>query len=153
MKKLVDFSMAVKSFAAMIFAGFMCLYMVAGFLYVIITENPFEYSIPFAFAIQGAILSMLISCLWGVFFSGVIIKKWRYFARMIMFSFSIMILLAVCFLTVSAIPAEWTNLWLIAVGGVGAFVVILAVISEIYFKATGERYTKILQSYKENILK
>ena len=148
MERLIDFSLPLKSFAAMIFAGFMCLYMAAGFLYAAITGNPFEYAIPFAFVIQGAVLSLLISCLWGLFLSEAVIQKRRYFSRIVMFALSLAALLSAYSLAFLAMPAKWADLWLISTGGVGAFVVVLAVISEMYFRATGKRYTKILESYK-----
>lgn len=151
MKKFMDFVVVVKAFAAMLFAGLMILYMVSGVLYTHISGGAFEYSIPFIFVLQGLGLSMAISVLWGVFISDVLIKKWRFVKRFIVFKASLMPLVAICFFTFLAIPTEWTIPWLISVLAVSGFVVILAILSEIYFKKTGENYTEALKQYKKHI--
>jgi hypothetical protein len=61
--------------AAMIFAGFICLYMISGILYTIVTGMEFNYMIPFVFVLQGLGLSVFISILWELFYGNVIIKK------------------------------------------------------------------------------
>jgi len=148
MKKLVALSIPLKAFASMIFAGIIILYMVSGFAYTTITGNAFDYAIPFAFVIQGALLSTIISLLWGVFLSDVIIKKWRFAKRCIMFMLSLILFLALCFFTFLAIPADWTMPWFIALLAVSVFVVILAILSETYFRKTGEHYTQVLKAYQ-----
>ena len=55
MKKLIRFIMPVKTLAAMIFAGLMCAYVVAGALYGLIVYPGFEYTFPFIIVIQGVI--------------------------------------------------------------------------------------------------
>ena len=149
MRTLIALSVPVKAFASMIFSGTMILYMVSGFMYTTITGEVFDYAIPFVFVAQGAILSMVISILWGIFLSDVLIKKWRFAKRCIMFKLSLIPLLALCFFTFLAIPMEWTIPWFIAVVVVSIFVVVLAVLSEIYYKKTGAHYTEALKQYKE----
>ncbi|MCL2387667.1 MAG: hypothetical protein FWC89_09005 [Defluviitaleaceae bacterium] len=149
MKKLVTLSVPIKAFASMIFAGIMVLYMVSGVAYSIITGEAFEYAIPFVFVVQSALLSTIISALWSVFLGGTVIKKWRFTKRLIMFKLSLILLLALCFFTFLAIPADWTMPWFISILAVSVFVVILAMLSEVYFKKTGERYTEALKQYKE----
>jgi len=148
MKKLMEFVMPLKAFSAMIFAGLVILYMVSSVLYTHFTGIEYGYSIPFVFILQGIGLSVLISLLWGLYFSNVIIKKWRFFLRHIMFEISLLALLAICFFTFFAIPTELANIWLIASGIVALFVIMLSSLSEMYFKKTGKRYTEILKNYK-----
>ena len=148
MERLVAFVMPLKVFGAMIFTGFIILYMMSGVLYAYFSGNEFNYTIPFTFILQGLILAALISLLWGIFFSDVIVKKWRYFSRLIVFSISLMVLLAVCLLTFIAIPVHWACLWLITNGIIGIGVVFFSIISEIRFKSTGRRYTEMLNLYK-----
>ena len=151
MKKLIDFSMPLKMFASAIFAGFMILYMMSGVVYAYITGDDFTYAVPFIFVLQGLLLSTLISLVWGLLFSDILIKKWRCFPRLIIFAVSMMVLLGACVLTFMAIPTEWANLWLITNGCIGLGLIIFAAVNEVRFKATGRRYTEILKSYKNTL--
>ena len=148
MKKLIQFSVPFKAFASMLFAGIITLYMVSSFLYTVITGEELSYSVPFIFILQGMGLSVLISLLWSLFYSNIVIKKWRLYIRHILFELSILALFAVCFFSFSSISTVWTKLWLAAVAAVSVFVIILFGICEMYFKKTGKRYTEILKSYQ-----
>jgi phosphatidylserine synthase len=148
MKKIMAFVLPIKAMAAMIFAGLMCLYMLSGILYAGVTGVEFNYMIPFIFVLQGLGLSVLIAILWELFFSNTVIKKWRFFLRHVMFEISLLALLAVCFLTFSAIPTDWAKLWLIAAGSVAVGIIAISGIGEMYYKKTGKRYTEILRNYK-----
>lgn len=151
MKKLLRLVIPVKSFAALIFTGLICLYIVTGSLCAIILHEPFDYSIPFIFVLQGLILAIVISVLWAVLLGDGVVKKIRYFPRLIIFSISLMALLAICLLVFFAIPTNWAKLWLIVAGCVCAGIVMLSILAEWYFKATGRRYTEILNEYKSNM--
>ena len=148
MEKLVNFAMPLKMFGAAIFSGFVILYMLTGILYAHVTGSEFVYAVPFVFIFQGLILAALISLLWGVLFSDILIKKWRCFPRLLLFSLSLMALMAVCVLTFVAIPTEWASLWLITNGGVGLGLIIFAIVNEARLKATGKRYTEILKQFQ-----
>ena len=150
MKNLLDFVMPLKIFGSMIFTGFIILYMISGVVYAYISDEAFSYAVPFVFILQGLLLAAMTSLLWGVLFSDVIIKKWRYFQRLIVFSVSLMTLLAVCLLTFVAVPSEWANLWLLTNGCIGVGLIVFSVISEIRFKSTGRRYTEMLNIYKSS---
>jgi phosphatidylserine synthase len=152
MKKMMAFVLPLKSMAAMIFAGFICLYMGSSILYAVFTGIEFNYSIPFVFILQGLVLSVLISILWELFFSNIIIKKWRFFLRHLIFELSLLALLAVCFFTFLAIPTDWAKLWLLVVGIIGVGIITISSISEMYYKKTGKRYTEMLKTYKSTIL-
>ena len=151
MNKLVKFSIPFKAFGAIIFSGLIILYMVTVFIYKNVTGVELDYNIPFILVIQGIGLSVLISLLWSLFFSNVIIKKWRFFIRHILFELSMLVLVAISILTFLAIPTNLTKLWLIAVVAVSVFVIILFGICEMYYKKTGKRYTEILKAYQETI--
>ena len=153
-KKILSWVIPMKSFAAMIFAGFIGLYMVTGGLYAVLwNDSSFNYTIPFIFILQGLVLSVLISILWNVILGEGVIKRMRYLPRLIIFSASLMAMLAVCLLVFFAIPTEWAKLWLIIAGGVCGVIIFISVLCEIYYKMTGRRYTEILQDYKSNIIK
>lgn len=151
MKKILRCVVPVKSFAALIFTGLICLYMVTGSLGSTILNIPFDYTIPFVFALQGLVLAILISILRVVLLGDGVIKKMRYFPRLMIFSISLMALLAACLLVFLAIPTAWAKLWLIVAGCITAGVVVLSILGEMYFKATGKRYTEILNEYKSKI--
>jgi hypothetical protein len=149
--KLAAFVMPLKIFGAAIFSGFIILYMVSSVLYARVTGEAFSYAIPFVFVLQGLLLAALISLFWGLLFSGVLIKKWRYFPRIVIFSLSVMALLAACFLTFMAIPTDWAGFWLTTNGVVGLGLIVFSVIGEMHFQATGKRYTEILKNFQASI--
>ena len=152
MKRIFEIVLPFKSFTAMIFSGFMILYMVGAIIYSTITGHLFNYSIPFAFVLQSIGLSVIISVLWGVFFSKAIIKKWRFFLRHIMFELSVFSILGLYFLTFFNISSEEAKLWLIIAVIVAFFVILLTSICEMYFRKTGKDYTEMLKIYKKNNL-
>ena len=152
MKKIIEIVMPFKSFTAMIFSGFMILYMVGTIIYSTITGHIYNYSIPFAYVLQSIGLSVIISVLWGVFFSKVIIKKWRFFLRHIMFELSVFSILGLYFLTFFNVSSEEAKLWFIVAVTVAFFVILLTSICEMYFRKTGKDYTEMLKTYKKNNL-
>jgi len=125
-KKVRSIVGPIKSFAALIFTGMVCLYMVAGFLCDKIKNEPFNYSIPFIFVILWLLLSVMISVFWSVFFSDKAIKKWHYIPRLIVFSVALVVLLAACLLILLGTP--WGKLWVLVAGCATAGVVVLSII-------------------------
>ena len=148
MKKLINFVMPLKALGSMLFAGFIILYMISGAAYSFVTGEKFNYSIPFIFVFQGLILSVLIAGIWGILFNETIIKKWRYFKRLIVFAVIMTALMAGCLAIFFAIPTQWAKLWLITTGLVGAGFILISVIGEIYFRVVGRRYTEILKNFQ-----
>jgi uncharacterized membrane protein YfcA len=114
-------------------------------------DEPFDYSIPFIFVLEGIGLSLLIATLWTLIFNERANRKRRWFPRLIIFAVSLMALLAICLLVFVAIPTEWAKLWLIVAGCVAFGVVVLSVIAELFFRATGKKYTEILKEYQANV--
>jgi len=152
MKTLTFYLMQIKTFAAWIFSGMICLYMAGGALYQWIYSDPnFNYTIPFIFLLEGIVLALVIPVLYGLFFSEMVIKKWRYFPRLVLFVLSLLILLALCVLVFFAVPTYWAKLWWLAIGAAAAIIVLLSIIAELYFLKTGKRYTEILKNYKSGI--
>ena len=150
MKRIIELTTPIKAFAAMLFAGFICLYIFGGFLYATFLDTSFDYAISFIHLIQGIGFAMVISLLWGIFFSTVIIKKWSFILRQLLFDFSLAILFILCIFMFSVISTEWNLLWLTVAGVMIIFVIVLSIISEWYFKRTGEQYTELLKLYQSN---
>ena len=152
MKKFMGLIIYIKSFAALIFAGLMLSYMVAGWLYATIKQVSFNYTIPFIFVIQGVILALAISVFWYLIFTDTVFKKLRYSIRLIGFVLILVLILTGFLLMFFSQPTNWAKLWLI-IAGLFVFVTAgISVLGEIYFRMTGKRYTQSLNKYKENML-
>ena len=151
MKKLMEIAIPIKSFTAMIFSGFMVLYMISALIYSIAAGQIINYGIPFAFVLQSIGLSLIISVLWSIFFSNAIIKKWRFSLRLIVFKLSLLAVLGLFFFTFFNVSLEEARLWFIVALIIALFIILLTGICEMYFRKTGKDYTEILKTYKKNI--
>jgi len=143
--------MGVKTVAAYIFAGLVCLYMVSGPICSSVLHQRFEYTIPFVFLIQGIVLSLLIAVIWQALLSEDALAQGHFFPRLIVFCLAVMVLLALCLLTFFALPTDWAKLWLMVAGAISAGVVVLSILAEIYYRATGKKYTEVLRRYQSNL--
>ena len=104
---------------------------------------------PFIFILRDLLLAILIAVFWQIFLTDYIIKKMRYYLRIILFVGTLSILLFGFFAIFYVAPVDWAKLWLIIAG---LFIILIAIIStacELYFKKTGKRYTEILEEYKK----
>jgi len=150
MRKLAEVTTPIKFFAASMFSGLVCLYMVSGFLYAFFTGEEVSYSIPFIFVIQGMGLTLVIAILRELFFGDFVIRKWRFFLRTTVFCISLIALLFACTLTFLAVPTEWAFLWLISASVLALGVTVIFGISEMYYRKTGEWYNEVLRNYKND---
>ena len=149
MKKLIAFIMPVKFVAGGILFGLIGMYMVAGTINARLTGAEFEYSVPFSFILQGAVLAIIVAALVEVFFGETVIKKWRFFKRALFFGLSLIILIVVGVLISFTLRGDaWVYLWLIGIIVI-TMGIIVAGATEIYYRKTGERYTELLRAYKE----
>jgi len=151
MKKLVEFVMPIKVFAAMMFFGLIVLYVVSGIAYAIITGQAIDYAVPFVFIFQSLGLSVVIALLWELLFNESIIKNWRFFRRYTMFSLSMLTLLMVCFFTFLAVPIEWARYWMFATLAFFAGTTVFFSLNELHYKKTGEQYMAVLNTYKKSL--
>ncbi|MCL2405488.1 MAG: hypothetical protein FWC92_08075 [Defluviitaleaceae bacterium] len=149
MKKLIATVIPLKLIAGGILFGLIGFYMVVGTLYARLTSADFEYSVPFAFIIQGAVLAIAIAVLWEVFFGENVITKWRFFRRAIAFNFALIVLVAICYLTSFALPTGWEHLWLIGTAVITLGIAVMSGLNEIYYRKTGARYNEMLRIYKQ----
>ena len=146
---MMKFIVPLKFIAGGVFAGLIGFYMVVGALYAHITDAAFEYSIPFAFIIQGAALSMGIALLWGLCFEDAVIKNWRFFKRALLFNILLVGLVAVCFLTAFALPSDGATLWLAGAGVLALGFSVMAALYELYCRKTGQRYNELLRIFQQ----
>jgi len=151
MKKFIALTTTLKAFAAMLFAGFICLYMVGGVGYAILIDGAFDFTISFIHLVMAIGFTMSVSLLWGVCFGHVVIKDWAFASRYALFVFTLVILLATTFFYFSFLTTPWNLLWLTAATLIVAFVMVLSVVSEWYFKKTGEHYTDVLRIYQSQM--
>ena len=150
MKKIIELTTPIKAFAAMLFAGFVILYMVGGVLYANFLDTSYDYTISFVLILLSIGFSTLLSLLWGICFSDVVIKKWRFIYRYLLFGFSALVLLGLSFVVSSLMSIERPMLWLIVALVIGIFAIVLAFLREWYFRKTGEHYTELLKLYQSN---
>jgi len=152
MKKLIELMVPVKSFAAMLFAGFVCLYIFGGFVYGAFIDETFVYSISFWHLIAGIGFSMGLSLLWGFTFSDVVIKKWSFVKREMLFVLLVVLFGVAGFIKMQVIFASpGQDLLLIVAGVVLVFVIVLSLLSEWYFRKTSLRYTAMLKLYQAEV--
>ena len=149
--KLLQWLMPVKNLAALIFAGLMCGYMAAGALYSVLKPYPFNYTIPLIFLLQGLGMSIVTAVLWTVLLGDDRPHKARYLPRLVLFGVLLVVALSLCFLNFFALHTDWAKLWLIVAGVVLAGVAGLSVLGELYFRATGRKYTALLRTYQEKL--
>lgn len=94
-------------------------------------------------------ISLAVSLMQFVFFSGHIIKKLRYSLRLVLFSLLLVGALSLCAVIFHWFPLENGGAWFFFVG---AFLVCLLVFTlgfEIYFWAAGKKYDGLLGQYRE----
>jgi len=152
MKTFMHEVLAAKTLAAMIFAGFICAYVAAGYLYaVVFPAAAFNFTIPFIFVIEGVVLSVVVAALWRLLISDDAPVKWRFSGRLIVFALLLMVALALCVLVFFPFPTYWAKLWWIVIGCVTAAIGALAVIGEVYSRVTGKRYTEVLKEYQASL--
>ena len=146
MKKLMAFVMPAKSLAALIFAGLMVLYVIAGYIVPAIQGAPFDFTVPFIFVIEGVVLSIAIAAAWqGLFAAN---RRWRFLPRLVVFCLLLVVLLALSVLVFFGWHTDWAKLWWIVVAAVMAGIVLVAIAGEIYYRVTGQRYTQLLRAYQ-----
>ena len=152
MKKIIELTTPVKAFAAMLFAGFICLYMVGGVIYANFVDASFDYTISFIHLLKGIGFSTLLSLLWGICFSDVVIKKWKFFHRYLLFDSLAGIVLVTLLLISYFTSMDWLALWFIVAIIISIFTVVLALLREFHFRKTGAQYTELLRIYQANQL-
>lgn len=137
MKKFVSWALSIKTLAAWVFAGLMCAYVAAGYLYVLLIDRgPFNFTIPFIFVLEAVGLSIVIAALWRLLFGqGRAADRLRFFARLIIFACLLAGALAVCLLVFFPFHTDWAKLWLIVAGCVVAAIIALSAAAELYPRA------------------
>lgn len=150
MNKMMAFVLPMKNFAAMIFSGFIILYMVTGVFYGSIYKQTFDYKIPFTFVLQGLVLALLISYFWFILFHPK--RKSRTFIRLIAFAMIVFGLVNFSALLLFAASTEWAALWMVTTMMISIGVIIIALLGEYFFRKEGKRYTEKLKDYQAGLL-
>jgi len=152
-KQFTEFYTPLKAFTTLLFAGFMGIYMIGGFIYAQFFNNSFDYTISFIHLLQSFGFVISVSLIWGVCFSRSLIKKWKFFQRQLLFDLLLVLLFIGCFFLFSIISPDRNTLWLIVSGIHIFYLMVLSLIVEWYFRKTGEQYTKLLKIYQANMSK
>ncbi|WP_088825579.1 hypothetical protein [Listeria goaensis] len=149
MNKIMAYILPMKNFAAMIFAGFIILYMVTGVLFGAIYNTDFDYKIPFTFVLQGLVLALLISCLWSILFNNK--RKSRTFIRLIIFAIILIGLVKISALALLTLSLQWVSLWIAVTAIITVGLIVIAILGELFFRKEGKRYTEKLKEYQANL--
>ncbi|WP_088809126.1 MULTISPECIES: hypothetical protein [Listeria] len=149
MNKIMAYILPMKNFAAMIFAGFIILYMVTGVLFGAIYNTDFDYKIPFTFVLQGLVLALLISCLWSILFNNK--RKSRTFIRLIIFAIILIGLVKISALALLTLSLQWVSLWIAVTAIIAVGLIVIAILGELFFRKEGKRYTEKLKEYQANL--
>jgi len=135
--------------AALVFTGLILAYIILGFLFSTIEHVQFTNNMPFIFILRDLLLAILIAAFWQIFLTDFIIKKMRYYLRIIFFVGILSILLFGFFMIFYVAPVDWAKLWLIIAGLFVILIAIISIVCELYFRKTGKRYTEKLEEYKK----
>ena len=123
-----------KSFAALVFAGFTCAYMVVGPLAGLITKQHFSASMPFIFILQGLGLAVIVAILRDHLFDGPNVAKMHMVVRAVIYGVVMVVALGICLLLFFPFHTDWAKLWLIVAFLVLAGVLALFILSELMLK-------------------
>lgn len=96
----------------------------------------------FAICFVAAVLQMIA-------FSEICIKKMIYIKRLALFMFPFLAVITAFALVFDWFPKENISAWLIFIGIFVLCFIISTILFEIHFKITGDKYTGILNEYKE----
>lgn len=140
MKRFLEILLNVKSGAAMVFCGFVMLYVVVGWFVGL-------RALSFPLVWQFLFISLICAVLQYIAFTEAVIKKMRYSLRLVVFLvpfYAVLSAFALGFGWFPVNPASWGLFTLI-------FLLVFAILTgvfEVYFRITGIRYSQKLDDYK-----
>jgi hypothetical protein len=154
------FAFNIKAMSAFIFSGLILAYIIVDYLYSIylhvlvkseqnIKHVEFVSNMPFIFILRDLLLAILIAVFWQIFLTDYVIKKMRYYLRIILFVGVLSILMFGFFMIYYVAPMNWAKLWLFVAGLFVIMIAIISIVCELYFRKTGKRYTESLEEYKK----
>lgn len=141
MKKFIEVTAEIKSFASMIFAGLIIVYTVFGGFFGL-------KEISFSLVWQALFISAIASILHFVVFTDVLAKKMRYGAKLTTFAIFMLFVLTGFAYFFKWFPVESGLYWLIFVLICLFFFGIVTLVFKMYFRVTGKKYTELLDAYK-----
>lgn len=142
MKKFLDGVMEWITKASLIFTGSMIFYMV-------ITFAMGESTLKIGTVFSMLAISVLCTFIQLIAFTNYIIKNVRYIWRLAIFLIPFGAVMTVFAAIFDWFPSEQSGAWIMFIGMfIGIFAVML-IGFEIYFRATGRKYDKVLGQYKK----
>ena len=139
MKKLIEISVAIKSVAAMVFAGQIIIYLIIGTFFGLTGMD-------FILIWQTVAIATITGILHYIAFTESVIKKMRYSIRLIVFSLPLYTIIAAFALIFKWFPSTLYTWILFTVFFLIVFGVLTAAF-EIYTKITGKKYNESLEAY------
>ncbi len=141
MKKFIETTAAIKSVAALIFAGLIIVYTVFGGFFGL-------KGISFGQVWQALGVAAIAACLHWVAFAGAACARLSQGKRMAVFELPLLAVLAAFAYCFGWFPAGNAVNWLIFVALCLFFFGVIAIVFALYFRVTGRRYTEILSAYQ-----
>lgn len=140
MKRLIEIVMAIKSFACMSFTGFVMVYVVISWFFG-------QRGLSFSLLWQFLALSLLVSTLQFIFFSGNVVKKMNYAWRLVWFVLPLYLGVSAFALLFGWFPLR-PGSWLVFTAIFLVIFAVLVVALELYCRLTGRQYNQLLDAYK-----
>ncbi len=141
MKKLIEVTAAIKTFAALVFAGAIIVYTVFGGWFFDVN------AIPLSLVWQLLFISLLASILQFIFFSDNVFPRMRYVHRFVFFAVPLFALVGTFAYAFRWFPVHSAVNWGIFFLVYLFFFGIITVVFELYAKITGKRFTAMLDAY------
>lgn len=141
MKKLKETISQIPKYTAYSFSMSMVVFIVIGLIAGV-------KAMSMSMLIQLLIVCVIASILQMVAFSDIFIKKLAYIKRLALFMFPFLGVITAFAVSCDWFPVESIGAWLLFIGIFIACFVISAILFEIQFKITGDKYTGLLNEYK-----
>ena len=141
MKKIIEIISQIPKYTAYSFSMSIVVFMAVG-LFVKIE------SISISMLIQLLIVCIIAAILQMIAFSDICINKLEYTKRLAIFMFTFLIVITAFAVKFGWFPIENIGAWILFIGIFVMCFIISTILFEIHFRKTGDKYTGILNEYK-----
>lgn len=100
--------------------------------------------------IQLGVICIIASVLQMIAFSNILIRRLAYTKRLALFMFPFLAVITAFAIKYNWFPLENIISWIIFIGIFVTCFIVSAILFEIHFKITGDKYTGVLNEYKNN---
>lgn len=141
MKKVIEIISQIPKYTAYSFSMSMVVFMVISLIVGVESMSTSRLIQLLIICIVAAILQMIA-------FSDICIKKLAYTKRLVVFMFPFLVVITAFAVKFEWLPIESIGAWGIFIGIFLICFIVSTILFEIYFRITGDKYTGILNEYK-----